>query len=528
MDPFSNRTVRANRHAAKDWDNVTGPSGPEDPELSLISFRALDGRPIAVLGNFSMHYYGDRDLSPDYFGLFCDGLRQRLASAPPPDTAPFVAILSHGCSGDIWRCDYAKPKAERTPWRDIAAYADGLVELAVAALKDTPHRGDVDLSMAERRLTMAYRRPDRQRLEWAGHVAAPLAERPPKTQPEVYAREQMILHERQQTEIVLQALRIGDIVIAASPCEVYAISGLKIKAASPLPQYMVIELANGADGYIPPPEQHRLGGYNTWPARGAGLEVDAEPKIVEALISLLETVCAKPRRRWSLPESSAARAVLSAKPAAYWRMNEFSGPRAADATGRGRDAICEPVIAYHLEGPAVPSFCPPGAVNRAPHFAGGRLRAALADVGDRYSVSFWLWNGMPSHGRGIAGWLMSRGPDHGLGAHSDHLGVGGTNGAPGRLVFFHGPDPAAAVAGMTEIPRWTWHHVALVRDGSRVWVYLDGERDIDAIVGGAAGPDEFFFGGRCDNLDNWEGRLDEIAVFDRALSLMEIRSLAGR
>ena len=29
---------------------------------------------------------------------------------------------------------------------------------------------------------------------------------------------------------------------------------------------MNLSLANGAEGYIPPPEQHHLGGYNTWPA----------------------------------------------------------------------------------------------------------------------------------------------------------------------------------------------------------------------------------------------------------------------
>jgi hypothetical protein len=68
---------------------------------------------------------------------------------------------------------------------------------------------------------------------------------------------------------------------------------------------MVIELANGGDGYIPPPEMHLFGGYNTWAARSAGLEVMAEPKITQAAISLLETV------------SKAAQAVaLSAGPAA--------------------------------------------------------------------------------------------------------------------------------------------------------------------------------------------------------------------
>jgi len=43
---------------------------------------------------------------------------------------------------------------------------------------------------------------------------------------------------------------------------------------------MNIELANGSEGYIPPPEQHMLGGYTSWPARTAALEFQAEPKIV--------------------------------------------------------------------------------------------------------------------------------------------------------------------------------------------------------------------------------------------------------
>ena len=76
----------------------------------------------------------------------------------------------------------------------------------------------------------------------------------------------------------------------------FAITGLTLKAYSPLQPTFNIELANGAEGYIPPPEQHKLGGYTTWPARTAGLEVQAEPRIVEALLQLLEKVAARPRR----------------------------------------------------------------------------------------------------------------------------------------------------------------------------------------------------------------------------------------
>ena len=65
-DPFGNKTVRANMHAGSVWDDVTGEAGPEDPDLALIVIQARDGRPLAVLGNFSMHYFGDNDISADY------------------------------------------------------------------------------------------------------------------------------------------------------------------------------------------------------------------------------------------------------------------------------------------------------------------------------------------------------------------------------------------------------------------------------------------------------------------------------
>ncbi len=99
-------------------------------------------------------------------------------------------------------------------------------------------------------------------------------------------------------ELRLQAVRIGDLGITAIPDEVFGITGLKLKARSPLVHTMNIELANGAEGYIPPPEQHDLGGYTTWPARTAGLEVRAEPVIVETLLRLLEQVMEVHRSHW--------------------------------------------------------------------------------------------------------------------------------------------------------------------------------------------------------------------------------------
>lgn len=525
-DPFGNKTVRANMHAGRNWDDVTGEAGPEDPDLALISIQSRDGRPLAVLGNFSMHYFGDKEISADYFGLFSEGLKQRLAPEPAPGKPAFVGIMSHGCSGDIYRVDYKVPEKDR-PKPTIDEYTNGLLDIATTAYKNIRYRNDVDLAMTERRMTLNYRVPDKQRLEWALRIVAEMGDRLAKTQTEVYAREQILLHERQKTEIVVQALRIGDIGIATTPCETYAITGLKIKAASPLPHNMVIELANGGDGYIPPPEQHLFGGYNTWAARSAGLEVLAEPKITQAAIEMIEQISGKPRRPWKLTDGPAARAILDAKPIAYWRLNEFTGPHADDATGHGRTAVFEREITYYLDGPHSAAFCAKGEINRAPHLVGGRLRAPLDSLGDRYTVSLWVWNGMPNDGRDTSGWLFSRDYDHGLSASGDHLGIGGKSAHTGRLIFFHGDNTQTAVAGKSEIPRWQWQHVALVRDGENVRVFLNGQLEIEAkaSTGALASLSQCFFGGRSDNDSNWEGRLDEIAVFDRALSAAEVQKL---
>lgn len=517
-DPFGNLTVRANMHAGANWDDAVGEAGPEDPELSLISLQTHDGRPLAVLGNFSMHYFSDQDISADYFGLFSEGLKQRIA----PDTE-FVGIMSHGCSGDIWRRDYTRPESW-DPSLTIDSYTQGLLDIATKALEGIQYRDDVSIAMAEQRMTLKYRVPDKQLLEWSQRIVSEMGDRLPKTTTEVYAREQIMLHEAQETEIVVQALRIGDIGIATTPNETYAITGLKIKAASPLAHNMVIELANGGDGYIPPPEQHPFGGYNTWAARSAGLEVMAEPKICQAAISLLEKVSGKPRRKYELPSGPASENIRALKPLAWWRLNEFTGPVASDSSGHHHDATCEAAITYYLEGPKSAEFCGGHATNRAPHFVGGRIRSRT-ELPQKYSVSLWIWNGMPNDGRDVSGWFYSRDHDNGLSGFGEHLGIGGRSAHTGKLIFQHGQSAESVLVGKAEIPRWVWNHVVLVRDGENVRVWVNGQLDIEGTAP-VVDIHDLMLGGRSDNNSNWEGRLDEIVLFDRALSADEISSLA--
>lgn len=543
-DPFGGRTVRAHMHPGHESPDAVGPSGPVDPGLSVVAVRSRAGRPLAVLANYSQHYYGSPLLSSDYFGRFARHLEERIAGGPgaaaeTQASAPaLVAMMSQGTSGDLMWMDYAAPR------RDIGydAYAREMAARVFEAYQGIPFRARVPLRMAERRLALDYRVPDAGRLAWARQTAASLGDRLPSTLPEIYALEAIHLHERGRTELVLQALDLGGLGVAALPNEVFAITGLKLKAQSPLQPTFNIELANGAEGYIPPPEQHHLGGYTTWPARTAGLEVQAEPKIVAALLSLLEEVSGRERRPLVTENGPYAMGVLAARPLAYWRLDDLVMPAAADASGASRPARFENGIALYLPGvgsgegvspdPAlIPSpFSRPPQINRAVHVAGGRLRAELPGLGPVYSVEFWFWNGLPESVRPVTGYLFSRGAPGDPQVGGDHLGLGGTHQPEraGRLFFYNGARRDQILAGRTPIGWRRWHHVVLVRDGNRVRVYLDGrtepeiEGQAEATWSEGEAGETVFLGGRSDGFAGLEGKLDEVAIYDRVLKPEEI------
>jgi len=519
-DPFGQRTVRAMMHPGYQNPDFVGPAGPVDPDISMLSVQSPDGRPIALFANYSMHYFGAPALSADYYGRFAKQLGELIGAE---DVNPrFVAMMSQGTSGDLHWMDYSQPPKHP----GIDPYAESVARVAHGAYKKITYHDWVPLVMREKKLRLSVRLPDDSRLAWAKQIVEGLKGRKPRTLPEIYAHEQILLTQRPKPELKLQALRIGDLGIVAIPCEVFGITGLKIKGQSPLDPTLVIELANGAEGYIPPPEQHKLGGYTTWPARSAGLEVNAEPKLVDTVLALLEEVSGRPRRRVVEALRLYARAVLGSGPIAYWRLGELNGPRAFDAAGRKNSGEYEDGIAFYLEGPSLANAPAGGPVNRSPHFAGGRIKATVKSLDRTYSVEMWFYNALPVDVRAVTGYLFSRGIDGADGAPGDHLCIGGTHSATGKLVFFNGNALNEALSGTTEIRPGTWNHVVLTRDGKKVTVHLNGktipEIRGEAEIGFSPTARQVFIGGRNDNFANFEGKIDEVAIYNRVLSPDEI------
>jgi neutral ceramidase len=265
------------------------PAGPTDPQVSVLSVQSPEGRPIALLANYSLHYVGTsqaNDISADYFGAFADRIQQ-LLGADRLDP-PFVALLSNGTSGNINNIDFRVKPPPKGPYEQIHFVADLVAREAQRVCQTLHyHQDEVRLGVQQTEIKLGVRLPSKEDVSRAEAILAKVNGRSLRTGEECYARETVLMKNYPPAvPLIIQALRIGDLAIAAIPCEVFAETGLAIKRQSPFKQTFTIELANGCSGYIPTPEQHRLGGYETWRARSSFLEVEAAPKILDTLMTL--------------------------------------------------------------------------------------------------------------------------------------------------------------------------------------------------------------------------------------------------
>lgn len=291
---YTNQLGSTHDLAKMNWDSPHpadgDPTGPVDPGVSVLSVRHADGRPLALLAVYALHYVGDvapGDVSADYFGAFADRI-QELLGADRLEPA-FIGILANGTSGDVNNIDPRSPRAPAPPYTRIRAVADDLAREVLRASRDAVYREDVVLRDAWTELRVAVRRPTEAALEAARRRLGGRSNL--SGWADNFAREQLLLAEGPEAvDVPLQVLRIGDVAVAAWPGEIFAASGLELKRRSPDRPVCNIGLANGWFGYIPPPEQFRYGAYETWTMRTSPLETNAVVRMGDALLGLVRSL----------------------------------------------------------------------------------------------------------------------------------------------------------------------------------------------------------------------------------------------
>jgi len=201
----------------------------------------------------------------------------------------------------------------------------------------------------------------------------------------------------------------------------------------------------------------------------------------------------------------------------WWRLDETSGLTVADSSVFGNDGI--------LTG----SEWTNGIVGGALEFDGTDGYVSVPS-----SSSLQLTSALT-----IAGWIKANSWDSGNEVDPiARKGEGNPNNyqlavVDGRATFYldGGEADDDGFVGNTPLNTDQWYHIAATWDGVAVRIYVDGVVDNDPsdsrgdVIGTDTRP--FYLGGRS-GTDLLDGTLDDIRLYNRALSEAEIKSLAAR
>jgi neutral ceramidase len=284
-------------------DKLLKPAGPIDPEICIIDVRTRRRKkPLGLIANWALHYVGgipkvtEADgkivgmASADYFGEFARVMPFRVGGSNPPEN--FVALMSNGASGDINNLPFKIQRAPRAPFEQIRIVAAKAADAAWRAVKKIEKYDENPIvATRQREVALKYRVPTQLDVETARRLMGLKA----KERNEINKRtssvaSRTIVHadptSPKSENVIIQAVRIGEQAIVTMPFEVLVEIGLEIKEKSPFPKTFLIELANGGYGYLPPPNQHKLGGYETWLGTSR-FATDSSDVLIQNLLEML-------------------------------------------------------------------------------------------------------------------------------------------------------------------------------------------------------------------------------------------------
>ena len=299
--------------------NRTREHGPTDTRIGLLRADTLEGRPLVAVMNFHSHCTAHmevdlRAVSRDWPGEVVDQLEAALPG--------LTALYLQGTCGDVnFRREYNGTERRFEPARALANAA--LAGLSRLRPVERPGVGALTrkLTLPTRRWTreevmrdreeglyrqrtgdttgwleglarVCVNQPERLPLRYGGSVekaAAAIARFAVEWTDDILPA----LDTRPESlEVEAQAIRVGDVWLAAHPAELFTTLGLELRRHWPQEDLFVLGYSNGSIGYLPDAHELERGGYAALqspkftgqfpftPASG--------PALVEGLLAALE------------------------------------------------------------------------------------------------------------------------------------------------------------------------------------------------------------------------------------------------
>lgn len=216
--------------------------------------------------------------------------------------------------------------------------------------------------------------------------------------------------------------------------------------------------------------------------------------------------------------------------AGYWKFDETSGFIASNSAPGGVNGVLNNYVDN--------SGWSTGKVGGSLIFDGASQFVSVANFTkptNAVSASAWIFQDVPATGSSI---IANPAPVNNAGLPMSPFDMGLTGQGDLRALITVGPNNYIARAGDTNpVPLGTWEHVAFVANGSQLTLYTNGS--VAATVdysGPLANPAAACLGiggyldpTTCNTLDGarlpWAGRLDEVALWTRALGASEVQAI---
>jgi hypothetical protein len=196
--------------------------------------------------------------------------------------------------------------------------------------------------------------------------------------------------------------------------------------------------------------------------------------------------------------------------AGYWKLDEVVGTSASDSSGGGNDGTL-------VNG----ALWAAGKIDGGLDFDGVDDYVDIAndsafDLSAAVTVAAWikvdtftkLWQSIVTKGDGT--WRLMR------------------NDATNNLKFSGtGLSPNGAT-GSVNVNDGLWHHAVGVYDGSKMYLYIDGNEDASVAVTGTLATNDFnvFIGENAQTVNrHFDGMIDDVRIYNRALSAAEIKAM---
>ena len=278
-------------------EKLVGPISDIDSSVNVMRFDDMEGNPLCFVVNYALHLdtnaHADK-FDADYAGYLRVALRRKYGR-------DVVVVFLNGCCGNINHIDFKNKNHKKTHmfpktyscWHIGEGLAD-TVEKMSPPVCTRESEGLIQGRYCTFPTARRYATPERK--EWAKKFLAFLEENG-------LMNESKYSHDRQCAEMYLEenadetprlmdigvhVLQIGEIVFVGLPGEIFSDIGLKIKALSPFPHTVVVELADGWHGYIAPDFVMRAGCYESIYSNIAYTGLGTADVLVDGAVTMLK------------------------------------------------------------------------------------------------------------------------------------------------------------------------------------------------------------------------------------------------